>query len=104
MPYVSCEEAGCDYPDWCQSDHWVPDTDAAADIAAEAREYLEVALRATSEGALSNAVWEASGLLEVGADKVYVPARFLPGVPLKERSVPVSRDVAASLRRSLYDK
>lgn len=101
MGYVSCEEAGCDYPDWCQSDHWVP---AAADIAAEARHYLEVARKATSEGALSNAVWEASGLLEVGVDKVYVPARFLPGVPLKERSVPVSRDVAASLRRSLYDK
>ena len=100
MPYVSCEEAGCDYPDWCQSDHWVPDTDAAA----EARHYLEVARKATSEGNLYHVIWEASGLLEAGVDKVYVPARFLPGVPLKERSVPVSRDVAASLRRSLYDK
>lgn len=104
MGYISCEQAGCDYPDWCQSDHWVPDTDAAAMSAAEARQYLEVARKATSEGNLYHAIWEASGLLEAGVDKVYVPARFLPGVPLKERSVPVSRDVAASLRRSLYDK
>lgn len=34
MPYVQCEEAGCDYPDLCMSDHWVP---SSAD---EARQYL----------------------------------------------------------------
>lgn len=24
MPYISCEEAHCDYPEFCMSDHWVP--------------------------------------------------------------------------------
>jgi len=24
MPYISCEEAQCDYPEFCMSDHWVP--------------------------------------------------------------------------------
>lgn len=25
MGYISCEESQCDYPEWCQSDHWRPD-------------------------------------------------------------------------------
>lgn len=25
MPYIPCEEAWCDYPEQCWSDHWVPD-------------------------------------------------------------------------------
>jgi hypothetical protein len=24
MPYISCDEAWCDYPEHCQSDHWIP--------------------------------------------------------------------------------
>ena len=24
MPYISCDEAQCDYPEFCMSDHWVP--------------------------------------------------------------------------------
>lgn len=27
MPYISCEDAWCDYPESCQSDHWVPGPD-----------------------------------------------------------------------------
>lgn len=99
MPYISCQDAWCDYPDWCQADHWIPGSEE------EARGYLRaIADAVSSADQIASLVWEASGILEVGVDKVYVPARFLPGVPLKERSVPVSRDVAASLRRSLYDK
>ncbi len=24
MPYIDCKDAWCDYPESCQSDHWVP--------------------------------------------------------------------------------
>jgi len=32
VPYVSCEEAWCDYPKHCQSDHWVPDPPLSDDL------------------------------------------------------------------------
>ncbi len=26
-PYIDCKDAWCDYPELCQSDHWVPGPD-----------------------------------------------------------------------------
>ena len=90
MPYVQCEEAGCDYPDLCTS----------ASSADEARQFLAAARAASTAEELALLVWEASGLLKLGRVKIYVPTKFLGG-PLTERSVRVSRETLSQVNLHL---